>query len=266
VKPSRVNPDSFPVSATATAHAYDFATETETAEAPASANPSAEAGQQALFANPNPSRVVPFESLTSPVERESIRARAAEAQRPEPVKQAKVEVRHARAGKKTSLAQQRLDFFGKEEVVSLPQSHIICDAPVAPASLRAEAGLVDGLIMLTPALAGLALFLYEGGSLSFDKHVAPFWLVAVLTVPVLYKLLWTVAGRDTIGMSVAGVRLVDFDGNPPSRERRYQRLFGSFLSALAGGIGLIWALVDEDGLTWHDHMSSTFPTIASENF
>jgi uncharacterized RDD family membrane protein YckC len=84
-------------------------------------------------------------------------------------------------------------------------------------------------------------------------------------VPVLYKLLWTVAGRDTVGMSVAGVRLVDFDGNPPSRERRYQRLLGSFISALAGGIGLIWALVDEDRLTWHDHMSSTFPTIASEN-
>jgi uncharacterized RDD family membrane protein YckC len=246
-----VNPESFPVSATATAHAYDFAPEHEASPGPEGVllrNPAAEAGQQALFSNPNPARVVPFRSI----------------QRPEPVKHAKVEVRHARAHKKKSAAQQRLDFFGQEEVLSPPQSHIICDAPVAPVLLRCEAALVDGLLMLSPGLAGLALFLYEGGHLSFDKHVAPFWLIAVLTVPVLYKLLWTVAGRDTIGMSLAGLRLVDFDGNPPSRERRYQRLLGGFISTLAAGIGLIWALVDEDGLTWHDHMSSTFPTIASE--
>ncbi len=37
------------------------------------------------------------------------------------------------------------------------------------------------------------------------------------------------------------------------------------LSLFAGGIGLVWSLVDEDGLTWHDHISATFPTIAFEN-
>jgi uncharacterized RDD family membrane protein YckC len=65
-------------------------------------------------------------------------------------------------------------------------------------------------------------------------------------------------------MRCAGLRLVDFDGNPPSPGRRYQRLVGSILSVLAGGMGLIWALVDEERLTWHDHISSTFPTIVSE--
>jgi uncharacterized RDD family membrane protein YckC len=66
-------------------------------------------------------------------------------------------------------------------------------------------------------------------------------------------------------MRKAGLQLVDFDGNPPSQARRYLRLFGSILSFLAAGIGLIWSLVDEDRLTWHDHISSTFPTIASED-
>jgi uncharacterized RDD family membrane protein YckC len=65
-------------------------------------------------------------------------------------------------------------------------------------------------------------------------------------------------------MQRVGVRLVDFDGNPPSQKRRYQRLFGSILSFLAAGVGLIWALVDEDSLTWHDHISATFPTIDSD--
>ena len=222
---------------------------------------SGKAGQQALFQNPNPARLVAFESLTSPEERESIRTRAATQSMG---KRAKVEVRRAQPARR-SAGQQRLDFFGQEEILTPPQSNIICDAPVAPIALRVEAALIDGLITLLPAVAGLALFIYEGGHFSLSKHVLPFWMAAFLTVPVLYKLLWTIAGRDSVGMSFAGLRLVDFDGYPPSSERRYQRMFGSFLSVLAAGTGLIWALVDEDALTWHDHISGTFPTLSTDS-
>ncbi|MGH9655540.1 MAG: RDD family protein, partial [Bryobacteraceae bacterium] len=89
----------------------------------------------------------------------------------------------------------------------------------------------------------------------------PFAAIALLMVPVFYKLLWTAAGRDTIGMTSTGLELVDFDGNPPSAERRYYRLLGSWIGLLAAGIGLVWALVDQDGLAWHDHISGTFPTL-----
>ncbi len=249
----------YPVSKDATARVHEL----DALAQPSKAAPpeAGKAGQQALFQNPNPSRLVAFESLTSPEERESIRARAASQ---EMGKRAKVEARRARPAR-GSAGQQRLDFFGQEEILTPPQSNIICDAPVAPIALRVEAALIDGLITLLPALAGLALFLYEGGHLSFNKHVLPFWMAAFLTVPVLYKLLWTIAGRDSIGMSFAGLRLVDFDGHPPSSERRYQRMFGSFLSVLAAGTGLIWALVDEDALTWHDHISGTFPTLSADS-
>lgn len=252
----------YPVSKDATARVHDL-DPAERSAAPAP-QPAAAAGQQALFNNPNPARLVAFESLTSPRERESIRARAAGIETQETPKRARVEVRRARPAR-GSAGQQRLDFFGQEEVLNPPQSNIICDAPVAPIALRVEAAAIDGLITLFPSVIGLVLFLYEGGHLSFNKHVLPFWILAFLTVPVLYKLIWTVAGRDTIGMSVAGLRLVDFDGNPPSSERRYQRMFGSFLSVLAAGTGLIWALVDEDALTWHDHISSTFPTLSADS-
>jgi uncharacterized RDD family membrane protein YckC len=264
VTSSRAAGGTFPASKNATALAHNLAA----FEQSATPQPAAQAGQhveqQALFNNPNPSRLVPFESLTSPRERESIRARAAGMAGEETLKRARVEVRRARPGKGTA-GQQRLDFFGQEEVLTPPQSHIICDAPVAPIALRVEAALIDGLITLFPSVIGLALFLYEGGHLSFNKHVLPFWMLAFFTVPVLYKLVWTVAGRDSVGMSFAGLRLVDFDGNPPSSDRRYLRMFGSFLSLLAAGTGLIWALVDEDSLTWHDHISSTFPTLSSES-
>lgn len=253
MREGRSGAEGFPVQGGATAPAYDFEPEV----APRGQD------QHPLFSNPNPARVISFESLRSPSERKSIRARAAEIQRPEPLPQAKVELKRAKSRRKLSESQQRLDFLGVEEVVSPPQSHIICDAPVAPAMMRVEAALIDGAIMLGPIVLGLAIFLYEGDPLVVNKSTAPFWLAVLCTVPILYKLLWSCAGRDSVGMSAMGMRLVDFDGNPPSIERRYQRSLASFISFLAAGIGLVWALVDEDALTWHDHMSSTFPTISS---
>ncbi|MBV8551934.1 MAG: RDD family protein [Acidobacteriaceae bacterium] len=264
--PSRISPATYPIAATATARAYDFDTAEETRPAAPPAAEPPQPGQQPLFANAVAEpRVIPFDSLTSPAEREAIRSRAAEAARPTPLRNAKVEVRHARAKRVQSADQRRLDFLGQEEVLSQPQTHIICDAPVAPPAMRVQAALIDGLLMAAGCVFGVALFLFEGGNIPADKHLLPFLLAAFVTVPVLYKLLWTFAGRDSIGMQSAGLHLVDFDGNPPSRDRRYQRLFGSFISFLAAGIGLVWALVDEDSLTWHDHMSSTFPTIWSED-
>ncbi len=254
--------ESFPVQAGAAAPAYDFEPE---AASEAAAIPTSNAkAQQALFSNPNPGRVISFESLRSPSERKADQARAAEIQRPEPARQAKVELKRAKPRRKATSHQQRLDFLGVEEVARPPQSNIICDAPVAPAMMRVEAALIDGAIMLVPLILGLGLFLYEGGHVVLNKGTAPFWLAVLCTVPILYKLLWSWAGRDTVGLSSMGLRIVDFDGNPPTRERRYQRAAASFISLLAAGIGLVWALVDEDALTWHDHMSNTFPTISGQ--
>jgi uncharacterized RDD family membrane protein YckC len=252
--------ESFPVQGAATAPAYDY----ETDSAPV-ARFDPQTDQQILFSPPKPGQLISFESLRSPSERRSIQARAAEIPRPEPLPQAKVELKRAKPKKKVAESQQRLDFLEIDHVASPPQSHIICDAPVAPAMMRAEAALIDAAIMLGPVILGLAVFLYEGGHVVVTKGTAPFWLVVLFTVPVLYKLVWSAAGRDSVGMTAMGLRLVDFDGNPPSRERRYQRAAASFISFLAAGIGLIWALVDEDSLTWHDHMSSTFPTISSNS-
>ncbi|MBV8071969.1 MAG: RDD family protein [Acidobacteriaceae bacterium] len=261
--PSRVSPETYPIAATATAPAYDFEEDPEKAEAPVAQT--AQSGQQTLFSAPalDP-RVIPFDSLTSPAEREAIRTRAADFLRPAPLRHGKVEVKRAKSKRAQSADQRRLEFLGQQEVLSPPQTHIICDALVAPVMLRAQAALVDLLLIACGCVFGFAFFLFEGGALQADKHVLPFFAAAVMTVAVSYKLLWAFAGRDSIGMQAMRLRLVDFDGNPPGRERRYVRQFSSFVSFLAAGVGLIWSLVDEDALTWHDHMSSTFPTISSE--
>jgi len=272
--PSRISPQSYPIAAAATAPAYQWdAQEDVSSESAPTIVPSSsvaiapeQEAQQALFLSAEAERrVIPFDSLTSPAERQAIRTRAADIARPAPLRSAKVEVRRARAKRVQSADQHRFDFQGQEAIVIAPEARIICDAPVAPAMLRAQAATIDVLVMVSGCVFGAALFLFEGGRLPADKHLWPFLLAALITVPIVYKLLWVFAGRDSLGLQATGLSLVDFDGNPPSSQRRYHRLLGSFISFLAAGIGLVWALVDEDSLTWHDHISGTFPTISSEN-
>lgn len=265
--PSRAAAAAYPIAATATARAYEADEEVEEQPVPT------EPGQQTLFPpqvrrGPIPlpqsrDRVIPFESHSRG---ESTRARLDEAARPAPLKVAKVEVspraqRGANRKTRSQVEQQRLDLFGEPEVLTQPQSTIICDAPVAPNALRSQCALIDALIVLMGCAVAVTVFRLAGGTLVLDKQLLPFALGAFATIPVAYKLLWSYAGIDTVGMHCTGLRLIDFDGNPPSRERRLQRTFGSFISLLAAGIGLVWALVDQDNLTWHDHMSGTFPTL-----
>ena len=148
--------------------------------------------------------------------------------------------------------------------MSQPRTHLICDAPVAPAGIRLQAAFLDALLMACGFAIIVGIFLYSGGVMTFEKQTLAFSAGALLTIPLVYKLLWAFAGQDTPGMRIVGLELVDFDGRRPSRARRYGRAIGSVLGLTAAGIGMIWALVDEDKLTWHDHISATFPTFAGE--
>ena len=258
--PFRADSSAYPVTTTAAAYALRSEPVSQALNEPAAIT--GEKGQEQRTSLSHPvggPRVIPFSSLTSQAERESIRARAAELARPAPLKTETVQVKHARPLKARSRNQRKLEFLGRAVVLTPPRSHIICDAPVAPATLRLEAALIDAVLMVLPCVIGAGLFRYLGGENGLDKHTVPFLLMSLATVPLLYKLIWAFAGCDTIGMRRAGLQLVNFDGNPPTRKRRYIRVFGSTLSFLAAGIGLIWLLVDEDRLTWHDHISGTFP-------
>jgi hypothetical protein len=59
--------------------------------------------------------------------------------------------------------------------------------------------------------------------------------------------------------------VLTFDGQRPSRGQFIGRFVVACLSLAAAGIGLIWGLIDEEKLTWHDHISKTFPTAIDPN-
>ncbi len=103
--------------------------------------------------------------------------------RPAPLKSERVQLKHAKAAKKRTADQRRLEFQGEAEVIAPPQSHIICDAPVAPLSLRLEAALIDGALMLCGIAFTFGVLRFAGVAFEWDKHSLAFLLLGLLTVP-----------------------------------------------------------------------------------
>ncbi|HEV2198784.1 MAG TPA: RDD family protein [Bryobacteraceae bacterium] len=158
-------------------------------------------------------------------------------------------------------SQQSLDFSDVNQPLDMQVEAVIyCDAPVAVPTHRLIAAAVDASMILIAVGLFMGVFLLSGGRLVFTKQLAPLFLGMVGALWVMYHMLWCLADGDTPGMRFAGLRLVNFDGRIPDRDQRGVRQAAYVLSVLSAGVGLLWALVDEENLTWHDHISKTFPT------
>jgi len=157
--------------------------------------------------------------------------------------------------------QQALEFNRQAARSSKPADGVIyCDAPVAVPAHRALAAALDGSIMLIAlALFGM-IFRLAGGSFVLNAKTAPMFVGVAAGIVIFYRLLWCLANGDTAGQKWTRLRLVNFDGHAPTSAQRLSRTASGLLSVLAGGIGLLWGLVDEETLTWHDHISKTFLT------
>lgn len=163
---------------------------------------------------------------------------------------------------KDSTAQQSLAFPAIHEPVKPPQfeSVIYCDAPVAIPVQRVVASLVDGAAWFLTSFALLIGFHYLGGEIALTKTGVLCMAGLFLAVCLMYRLAWGVMELETPGMRFVGLKLVDFDGRALTRDQRISRQGAYALSLLSVGLGLVWALVDEENLTWHDHISKSFPT------
>ena len=140
------------------------------------------------------------------------------------------------------------------------EASIYCDAPVASPTHRILAASLDMAAVLFGATVLLLVFHFTGGEIILNNQTTAFYAAIPVFVTVFYGLLWCVAGTDSPGMRWTGLRLLNFDGQPPESRQRLLRLAASYLSVSAAGLGLVWALADEEKLTWHDHISKTFPT------
>lgn len=82
--------------------------------------------------------------------------------------------------------------------------------------------------------------------------------IALLAMGVLYQIVFFSLSAATPGMRYARIALCTFDDENPSRRAMRARIAALLLSALALGLGLLWALFDEDALGWHDRITQTY--------
>src|ERR1019366_666387 len=141
------------------------------------------------------------------------------------------------------------------------EAQVFCEQPVATPTHRFVAAVLDEAIILIGFGLLVVAFQLFGGRFGSGKL---FWMGlsgALALVTLFYGLIWAIAGRETAGMSFTDLQLITFDGFPLDGRSRALRCAFTWMSFCAGGLGVLWAVADEENLTWHDHISKTFPTI-----
>ena len=141
--------------------------------------------------------------------------------------------------------------------------------PVASIDERRIAGLIDTGCLLFAYGGFLTLFGSLGGQFTFSKLSAVMCVATFVIVYLQYFALFTVFGGTTPGMMLRGLQVVSFSGEPPTPRQMLWRSAGYMLSAGTFFMGFLWAIWDEDALTWHDRLSRTYlcpaPTFADIN-
>jgi uncharacterized RDD family membrane protein YckC len=137
-----------------------------------------------------------------------------------------------------------------------------CDALAAPLVHRGIAAVVDfSLVALAVGLLVAGVYFSPAAEV-LTPRTLPYVAGLAFALAAGYKMLYAVAGTDSPGMRWSQLRLLNFDGLPATREERISRVAAGTLSVAAAGLGVLWALVDEETLSWHDHISKTFVSSA----
>jgi uncharacterized RDD family membrane protein YckC/ribosomal protein L40E len=134
--------------------------------------------------------------------------------------------------------------------------------PVAPLGSRRIAGIIDAVCLLFACGAFLALFSSLGGQFTLSKMSAAVYVAIFAVVYLQYFALFTVFGGTTPGMMCRGLQVVSFSGDAPTPRQMLLRSGGYLLSAGTCFMGFLWAMWDEDELTWHDRFSKTYLSAA----
>jgi uncharacterized RDD family membrane protein YckC len=201
--------------------------------------------QSHLFPDDGVAKIIPFPVRRQPASKPRVRH-----PRPVPEEQGNFDFRPAPKAKAKTLSGTTVD------------AAIHCDERPAARVHRSVAAAFDLSMVIIACVFFLMLFLLAGGSVPANKNGLLALAGALALVAAAYSVLPVVAGRESLGMRLAGLRVITFRGFPPNSKQRWFRFFGSILSSCIV-VGLIWSFWDEESLTWQDHISGTFPTALS---
>lgn len=129
---------------------------------------------------------------------------------------------------------------------------------VAPIQDRIMAGVVDVALTLVAFLAFVLVFAVCTTHPPTGKVALAGAGATLLAMWVLYQFIFFSLSAATPGMRYSKIALCTFDDENPSHAAMRGRIAALLLSALPLGLGFIWAVFDEDGLSWHDRITQTY--------
>ena len=130
---------------------------------------------------------------------------------------------------------------------------------IAPISDRCMGALVDFGIVFGSFLVGMLVFASCTEHPPAGKAALAVAALVLGGMGAFYGWLFmSYGGGSTPGMRYARIALCTFEDANPSRKELQNRIPATALALLPLGLGLIWALFDEDRLGWHDRMTRTY--------
>ncbi len=141
---------------------------------------------------------------------------------------------------------------------STPRTALAPEIEPAPMSRRLLATVVDGTFIAATLVAAAMLAAPNFSELPGVRAVEFGAAIALLVIGVAYHVCFMTLARATPGMKYAGIELSTFSGHTTTCGQRWGRMLSLLLSVLPLGLGVVWALFDDDGLTWHDRLSMTY--------
>lgn len=88
-------------------------------------------------------------------------------------------------------------------------------------------------------------------------------LISILFIASYYVFFWTIAGQ-TPGKGIMGLRVLSRRGHRLKLGYAILRYIGYYISIIPFGLGIIWILIDDRRLAWHDKLAGTCVVYAWE--
>jgi uncharacterized RDD family membrane protein YckC len=121
-----------------------------------------------------------------------------------------------------------------------------------------SAVLVDGALIAAIGLGSALVVAASAGHPPTARIIGLTAAATLLIAGMIYQALFLTLAGTTPGMRCASLSLCTFDGRIPTLAEVRSRLGALLLSVAPVGLGIAWALFDDEHLCWHDRLSRTY--------
>ena len=132
----------------------------------------------------------------------------------------------------------------------------------ASLAVRGRAGLLDMAILVGAFSGFLTMFAALGGRWTLSSQDLAVTVATFALFYAQYFALFILCGGATPGMRLCGLQMATFEGAEPTLQQLSWRCVGYLISGATLTLGFVWAVWDDDRLSWHDRISQTCLTVA----